>query len=72
MNRRWTSRKFLTTLAAQIAAVAVLIWPGHREAIAQAAETIAALAVLALTATGYAAAESSIDRANRASPDDRG
>ena len=62
MQNRWTSRKFLTTLAAQVAAVAVLIWPQQESAIVEAAQTIAALAVLALTALGYVSAEASIDR----------
>ena len=62
MSARWKSRKFITTLAAQAAAVLVLLMPEHGTQITQAAESIAALAVLLLSALGYVSAEASIDR----------
>ncbi len=62
---RFTSRKFLTTLAAQVAALLVLFWPEQRDSIVQAVEGVAALVVLGLSALGYVSAEASIDRAGR-------
>ncbi len=62
MNHRWTSRKFLVSLAAQVTAVAVLLWPEHESAIVEASRSVTALLVLALTSLGYVVAEASIDR----------
>lgn len=59
---RWTSRKFLLSVAAQLTALAVLLWPEHESAIVEAGRSVTALVVLGLTATGYVAAEASIDR----------
>ena len=61
-QRRWTSRKFLLTLAAQITAVAVLIWPEHESALVEASRSITALVVIALSSLGYVQAEASVDR----------
>lgn len=63
MNERWKSRKFLTTLAAQIAAIAVLIWPDSADSIVAGVESVTALIVVSLTALGYVHAEASVDRA---------
>lgn len=65
MPSRWTSRKFLVSLAAQSVAVFVLLWPQHESAIVEASRSIGALAVLALSALGYIQAEASLDRQNR-------
>lgn len=59
---RFGSRKFIVSLLTQLAALAVLLWPGHETAILQASESITALVVLVLTSLGYVAAEASIDR----------
>ncbi|MEX0654514.1 MAG: hypothetical protein WD534_04880 [Phycisphaeraceae bacterium] len=63
-HKRWTSRKFLLSLAAQLTAVAVLLWPEHESTIVEASRSITALAVLALASLGYVQAEASIDRAH--------
>ncbi len=62
--QRITSRKFLTALAVQIAAVAALFWPEHQSAIADAAVKIAALAALLLAALGYGKIEAGVDAAS--------
>ena len=61
-SHRWTSRKFLITLATQVTAIAVLAWPGHESVIVEASESITALVVLALSTLGYVHAEASVDR----------
>jgi len=60
--RRWTSRKFLLSLGAQLTAVAVLLWPEHESAIVEASRVVTALTVLGLTAGGDVVVEASIDR----------
>jgi len=67
MNSRWTSRKFLTTVAAQAAALAVLLWPNHADAIHGTIQTVVSLAVMLLSSLGYVSAEASVDR-QRAEP----
>lgn len=62
-RNRWTSRKFLLSLSAQLTAVAVLLWPEHESAIVEASRSITALVVLVLASLGYVQAEASIDRA---------
>lgn len=62
MNR-FTSRKFIIALIAQIAGLVALIWPGHSEGIGAAADAIAAMLVMLLSGLGYITAEASIDRA---------
>lgn len=59
---RWTSRKFLVSLATQLTAIAVLLWPQHESAIVEASQSVTALIVLVLTTLGYVAAEASLDR----------
>ncbi len=60
---RLSSRKFLATLAVQAAGLIVLFAPAHGEAISAAAERIAAIAALLLSALGYVDAESRLDEA---------
>jgi len=60
-SRKWLSRKFIVSAAAQLAAVAMLIWPGQEEAIVSAAQSIAALTVLGLAALGYVKTEGRLD-----------
>lgn len=59
---RFTSRKFLTTFVAQLAALAVLLFPQHESAIVEGSTSVAALLVLALSALGYVREEASLDR----------
>ncbi len=63
---RLSSRKFLTALAVQMAAVAALFWPRDEAALTSAAIRIAALATLLLAALGYGKIESAVDAANGA------
>lgn len=63
MWRKYTSRKFITALAAQTAAIAVLFWPDQQDAIVEAAQAVAALVALVASGIGYAMAEASVDRA---------
>ena len=70
MRKRFTSRKFIVALAAQIAGLVVLLWPEHEQDVRAVAESVAALAVVVLSAVGYIAAEASVDRrATDRSPD---
>jgi hypothetical protein len=66
MVSRWTSRKFLISLGAQLAAVAVLLWPQHESAIVEASRCVTALVVILASALGYVQAEASIDRSHGA------
>lgn len=67
---RISSRKFLTALAVQLAAVAAIFWPQRASQLDSAAVQIAALAVLLLAAWGYGKIESAVDcsRKNDAEP----
>ncbi|MFP4144567.1 MAG: hypothetical protein ACLFV3_05440 [Phycisphaeraceae bacterium] len=65
-RKRWTSRKFLMALGAQVAAVAVLLWPGQEAAIVEATRAVVSLVVIGLTAMGYIAAEAAVDKARPA------
>lgn len=58
---RLSSRKFLTTLAVQIASVAAVFWPAQHESIQTAALRLAALATLLLAALGYGKIEANLD-----------
>jgi len=58
---RLSSRKFLATLAVEIAAVVALFWPQETSAINEAAVRIAALATLLLAALGYGKMEAALD-----------
>lgn len=68
--KRFTSRKFITTLAAQLAALSVLFWPEHESIITQGLDHLAALVVLLGSALGYVAAEASVDRRRHSQPTD--
>ena len=59
--QRISSRKFLTALCVQAAAVAVLFWPQHDSAFNTAAVRIAALVTLLLAAMGYGKIEANVD-----------
>ena len=65
MVKRWTSRKFITSVTAQLASIAVLLWPSQDSTIVAASESVAALLVLMLSAFGYVRAEASVDRARQ-------
>ena len=65
MNR-WTSRKFLMSVGAQIAALVVLLNPTQGQAIVEIGQTVAALGVSLLSALGYVSNEASIDRLRKA------
>lgn len=60
--KRYLSRKFIATAAAQVAALLVLLWPQHEATILASVDAVAALAVALGSALGYVVAESSIDR----------
>jgi len=65
MPKRWTSRKFLLTLASQVTALVVLLLPQHESVILEASESVTALLVLVLSSLGYVRAEASVDREKR-------
>ena len=60
---RISSRKFLTAVAVEVAAVVGLFVPDHATAVSEAATRIACLAVMLLAALGYGAIEASVDKA---------
>lgn len=62
--KRISSRKFLTAVAVQVAAVAAVFWPDHEPTIHDAAVRVAALLTLLLAALGYGKIEAALDRAN--------
>jgi len=60
--KRISSRKFLTAIAVQIAAVVALFAPPEMESeLAEGAVRIAALATMVLAALGYGSIEAGID-----------
>ena len=59
--QRISSRKFLTALTVEAAALVVLFCPQHESAIAAAAVRIAALATMLLAALGYGKVEAQVD-----------
>ena len=61
LGTRWTSRKFLLSVIAQIAALLVLLWPEHQSAIVESCRNGGALLVMLLSALGYVKAEAAID-----------
>jgi len=61
---RFTSRKFLVALGAQLAGLLTLIWPNHAEPIMATVQAVVAMVVVLLSALGYVSAEASIDRAS--------
>ena len=60
--QRISSRKFLTALAVQIAAVAALFAPQRADVYTDAAIRLAALATLLLAALGYGKIEADVDK----------
>ncbi len=60
--QRLSSRKFLTAIAVQIAAVVALFYPEHESAFVTAATRMAALLTLLLAALGYGKIEAEVDR----------
>lgn len=62
MHARFTSRKFIMALAAQVVALATLLWPEHSSAVSEVTTNLAALLVSILGILGYIKAEASIDR----------
>lgn len=63
MTERWKSRKFIVTVATQVAALAVMLFPEKQGVIEAWAQTLVPLAVMLLSALGYVTAEASVDRA---------
>ena len=66
---RISSRKFLTALAVQAAAVLALFWPESESTFSTAAVRIAALAAMVLAALGYGKIEADIDSCNASKQD---
>lgn len=58
---RWTSRKFILTVSAQLTSIIILFWPSHENAIVEASASITSLLVILATSLGYVTAEASID-----------
>ena len=58
---RLSSRKFLTAIAVQVAAIAALFWPEHASATSEMVLRVAALATLLLAALGYGGIEAALD-----------
>jgi len=65
---RVSSRKFLATLAVEIAAVAALFYPQETSAINEAAVRIASLVTLLLAALGYGKMEAALDAGRASTP----
>lgn len=58
---RFTSRKFLLALIAQVVGIIALFYPEHTDAISEAATNFGALLVMALSAAGYIKGEAEVD-----------
>ncbi len=58
---RWTSRKFIMAMSAQVTALIVLFWPGQEQAIIEAATSVTSLLVILASSLGYVASEAMID-----------
>lgn len=61
--KRFTSRKFIVALIAQIAGLIGLIWPQHAQGVMATADAITSMAVILLTGLGYMTVEAAVDRA---------
>jgi hypothetical protein len=59
--QKWLSRKFIVSVIAQLASVAMLLWPGQTDLVTGLAQSLAALAVLVLSALGYVKTEGQLD-----------
>lgn len=68
--KRYGSRKFITTVAAQSAALLVLLWPQQQQTILATVDAVAALGVALGSMLGYVSAEASVDRARAVPPTD--
>lgn len=66
---RWTSRKFIMAVSAQLTSMIVLFWPGQESAIVEASTSITSLVVILVTSLGYVAAEASLDARNASASD---
>lgn len=66
--QRVSSRKFLSALAVQVAAVAALFLPEHESAMEAGAVRVAALLALLLAGLGYGKIESAVDAAAAGEP----
>jgi hypothetical protein len=62
---RISSRKFLTAITVQAAAIVAFFWPGHGSELNEAAVRIASLATLLLAALGYGRIEAALDEAHQ-------
>lgn len=60
-RHRWTSRKFIMAVSAQVTALIVLMWPGQETAIVEAATSITSLLVILASSLGYVVSEAAID-----------
>jgi hypothetical protein len=60
---KWTSRKFLVTLGAQLTGLVALLWPGQEAAVAEVGRTVMALVLVLLSSYGYVRTEGELDRA---------
>ena len=69
---RWTSRKFIMAVSAQLTALIVLLWPGQESAIVEASTSITSLLVVLATSLGYVISEAKIDAQNAQSAPDHG
>jgi len=58
---KWTSRKFILAVSAQLTALIVLFWPGQASAIVEASTSITSLLVVLATSLGYVVSEAKID-----------
>jgi drug/metabolite transporter (DMT)-like permease len=58
---KWLSRKFIVAAVAQLAGIAMLIWPSQGDVIAGLAQSVAALVVVVLAALGYVKTEGQLD-----------
>ncbi len=61
MIQKFKSRKFLLALLGQVTGLAVLFYPQHTDAIANAITSFGALALMGLTATGWIKIEGQLD-----------
>jgi hypothetical protein len=72
MQRTWkqrlSSRKFILAMIAQLTGIAVLVFPGYENEIAQASEHIGAMLLMAVTGFGWIKAEAEIDTAGTVAP----
>jgi hypothetical protein len=69
---RISSRKFLTTLAVQVASVAAIFWPQQQSTAETMAVRIAAMITLLLAALGYGKIEGDVDASQAGRPGQSG